>query len=83
MKRLIALLLAAVAALTGCSALSSSGDGYERISPEEALARMQSEQDYIILDVRTEAEYAAGIGARLPQDWRRALPAADGAEKKH
>ena len=60
MRRLIALLLAAAAALTGCSALSSAGDGYERVSPEAAMALMKSEADCIILDVRTEAEYAGG-----------------------
>ena len=38
--------------------LTSSETGtYRQVSPEEAAALMEEEEDYIILDVRTEAEY--------------------------
>ena len=33
---------------------------YEQISQEEAKALMESETDYVILDVRTEEEFAEG-----------------------
>ena len=33
---------------------------YEQITPEEAKALMDTEQDYVIIDARTEAEFAEG-----------------------
>ena len=39
---------------------SATGEGYRQISQEEALAMMDSEEGYIILDVRTAEEFAQG-----------------------
>ena len=44
--------------LTGCAARETPG--YRRISMEEAMAAMESERDFLILDVRTPEEFAAG-----------------------
>lgn len=44
---------------TSCSqAGGGSARGYEQISQAEAKALMDSEEGYVILDVRTEEEYA-------------------------
>ena len=58
MKRLFALLLG-VLFLTGCGTAASSSS-YERISQEEAAEIMASQEDYLILDVRTPEEFAQG-----------------------
>lgn len=42
------------------SASSEQGSGYQQISQEEAMQMMESEDDYIILDVRTPKEFAEG-----------------------
>ena len=44
---------------------------YEQITPAEAKALMDSEKDYVILDVRTPEEFAAGhiAGAVLIPDY--------------
>ena len=49
----------------------NDGGSYEQITPAEAKALMDSEKDYIILDVRTEEEFAAGHieGAVLIPDY--------------
>ena len=53
MKRLAATFLILIAAIcTGCGSPS-----YRNISQEDAVQMMQSETDYVILDVRTEPEY--------------------------
>lgn len=39
---------------------STSGSTCEKLTPEQAKTLMDSETDYIILDVRTESEYAEG-----------------------
>lgn len=68
MKRLTAILPAALIALTavliftGCGSSAddkTAGDKktYRQVSPEEAAAMMEEESDYIILDVRTQEEY--------------------------
>ena len=48
--------------LTGCAVLTLAQEAntYRRISMQEALEMMHKEEGYIILDVRTEQEYAAG-----------------------
>ena len=48
--------------LTGCAvlALAQEANTYRRISMQEAVEMMYKEEGYIILDVRTEQEYAAG-----------------------
>ena len=44
--------------LAGCAAPVDSEDSYQQISMDEAIAIMESESDYIILDVRTTEEFA-------------------------
>lgn len=46
-------------ALTGCSN-PSEGGSYMQISMNEAVEMMETEKDYIILDVRTIEEYEEG-----------------------
>lgn len=60
MKRMLPLLLSF--ALTGCaaSATLSETNAYRQIAMQEAVEMMGEEDNYIILDVRTEQEYAAG-----------------------
>ena len=56
MKRILVLLLLSVLLLSGCGAPSSERS-YRQISTEEAVTMMEEETDYILLDVRTQAEY--------------------------
>ena len=42
------------------SCLFSKGEGYKRITMDEAAVLMQKEEGYILLDVRTKAEYESG-----------------------
>lgn len=63
---LIVILMMAVIMLAACSS-SDAGDGnksedstYQQISQEEAKKLMDSEMDYVILDVRTKEEYEGG-----------------------
>ena len=56
MKKLIPLLLI-ILLLTSCSAPEQSDLGYTQISESDALALMAEETGYIILDVRTPAEF--------------------------
>ena len=68
-KRFIALILTitlCLSSLVGCT-ISDAGAGttntsaaYEQISTEEAKSIMDSEEDYIILDVRSQEEYDSG-----------------------
>ena len=58
MKKIIPF-LAAITALTACSSAGTRGE-YRQISSAEAQKLMESESDYIILDVRREDEYASG-----------------------
>ena len=54
-------LLAAIGAilrLTGCGGKQTPA--YRQVNPEEAAAMMESETDYILLDVRTQQEYKQG-----------------------
>ena len=58
MKKLIPILLSALM-LTGCTgAVNSTNNIYRQISMDEAVAMMEQESGYIILDVRTPEEYA-------------------------
>ena len=50
------ILLLPVMLLTGCSA-SEPAQTYRQVSADEAIALMETETDYILLDVRTRAEY--------------------------
>ena len=58
MRKLIPFLLSLLL-LAGCAAPVDSEDSYQQISMDEAIAIMESESDYIILDVRTTEEFAA------------------------
>ena len=60
MKKLLAVLLsmAALTVLAGCG--SSKEAAFRQIGMEEAILLMESEEGYIILDVRTPGEYAEG-----------------------
>ena len=58
MKKIIPI-LAALAALTACSSGANSGE-YRQISSAEAQKLMESESNYIILDVRRVDEFADG-----------------------
>ena len=60
MKYYFVWLLVLALALAGCSAPAEETLSYRQISMEEAMAMMESESGYILLDVRTPEEYAAG-----------------------
>ena len=58
-------MLISMVALLGMAACGADADNgkkisYEQISAEEAKAIMDTEKDYIIIDARTEEEFAAG-----------------------
>lgn len=59
--------------LVGCNVQGTPKESstYEQITPAEAKALMDSEKDYVILDVRTPEEFAAGhiSGAVLIPDY--------------
>ena len=57
MRKLIPFLLTLLL-LAGCAAPVDSEASYQQISMDEAIAIMESESDYIILDVRTTEEFA-------------------------
>ena len=60
MKKLIPILLFALM-FTGCGAVSNNpANNYRQITMDEAVAMMEQESDYIILDVRRPDEFAAG-----------------------
>ena len=59
MKRILILLLSLLS-LTGCAAPKRTADTYRQISMQEAMDMMEKEKNYIILDVRTVAEYESG-----------------------
>lgn len=74
MRKITKILIIAftILSLFGCSTNKNKKENsYQSISPEEAKAMMDSEVGYIILDVRTEEEYAAGhiAGAILIPDY--------------
>ena len=62
MKRLLIIITILLLVLSGCSGSGqpAGSDTYEQISMEEAITLMESETDYIILDVRTQEEYDEG-----------------------
>ena len=57
MKRLVPFLFSFLL-LAGCAAPVESEASYQQVSMDEAIAIMESESDYIILDVRTPEEFA-------------------------
>ena len=56
MKMLLSVFIAALV-LTGCAAPAEQEAGYRQIMMDEAIVMMEEEKDYIILDVRTAAEF--------------------------
>ena len=62
MNRVMPILLMLSLALTGCAVSSPApvANTYRQITMQEAVEMMEKEKDYIILDVRTEQEFAAG-----------------------
>lgn len=66
-------MLCLILAFAGCGSgtESSQEEGYMQITAEEAKAIMDSESDYVILDVRTDDEFAEGHipGAVLIPDY--------------
>ena len=56
MKKLLSILIAALL-LTSCAAPAQREASYRQITMDEAAAMMEEEKNYIILDVRTAAEF--------------------------
>ena len=44
--------------LTGCAAFAEQKNSFRHVSMDEAVAMMEKESDYIILDVRTPEEFS-------------------------
>ena len=57
MKKFIPLLLSLLL-LAGCAAPAGADASYRQITMDEAITMMESESDYIILDVRTAEEFS-------------------------
>ena len=57
MRKLIPFFLSLLL-LAGCAAPAQQESSYRQISTDEAIAMMEEENDYIILDVRTPEEFA-------------------------
>ena len=60
MKRTVAVLLLFLCLLSGCGTARESTNTYRQVNTQEAVDLMDGETDYIILDVRTQAEYDQG-----------------------
>ena len=64
MKRMIPILLMMTLLLTGCTVPAPKSvpevNTYRQITMQEAVEMMEKEENYIILDVRTHEEFAAG-----------------------
>lgn len=61
MKRLLPLFIAVLLVFTGCGEKENvMKNTYEKISMSEGLKRMESDEGYILLDVRRADEFAAG-----------------------
>ena len=64
MQRMIPILLIMTLLLTGCASpaptSSPEANTYRQITMQEAVEMMEKEENYIILDVRTHEEFAAG-----------------------
>lgn len=62
MKRMIPILMVMTLFLTGCavSTPATEANTYSQITMQEAVEMMEKEENYIILDVRTHEEFAAG-----------------------
>ena len=51
-------ILMALLLLSGCAAQVQKEQSYRQINMDEAIAMMEAENDYIILDVRTPEEFS-------------------------
>lgn len=65
MKKILIILLIIIIAMTGCKSMNKNQPGnaittYKKISAEDAKKIIDSEEDVIILDVRTLEEYNEG-----------------------
>jgi len=62
MRNIWSILLLSILLLTGCTAPlnTAKANAYRQITMTEAVEMMEKEKNYIILDVRTEQEFAAG-----------------------
>ena len=60
LKRSVCALLFIPLLLTGCGASEKPAGSYRQVSQSDAAAMMERETDYILLDVRTQEEYAQG-----------------------
>ena len=56
----VLLAVATALLLTGCGASEKPAGSYRQVSQSDAAAMMERETDYILLDVRTQEEYAQG-----------------------
>ena len=59
-KIAIPVLLVLALALTGVTNFAPKTTGYRQVTTEEAVNIMQTEENYVILDVRTAQEFASG-----------------------
>ena len=59
LKGLIIMILISLS-LFGMTACGGENNTYEQITPQEAKTIMDTEKDYIIIDARTEEEFAEG-----------------------
>lgn len=61
-KRILPLILVLLLVLTGCGKTDpdEQNDSYEKISMSEGIRRMESDEGYILLDVRRADEFEAG-----------------------
>ena len=59
MKQVAVMMLISILLLTGCGA-SRAAASYRQITTEDAVSLMEQESGYLILDVRTPEEFAAG-----------------------
>lgn len=62
MKRLFTLFLSLLTVVTvsSCGVGSNTPSTYEQITAEQAKALMDTEQDYVIIDARTQSEFDEG-----------------------
>ena len=62
LKRILPLLLVLVIMLAGCgkSDADTPNNTYEKITMSEGLARMESDENYMLLEVRRADEFEAG-----------------------
>ena len=59
-KSAISALVLLALLLTGCTSPAPQANAYRQITMQEAVEMMAEEENYIILDVRTEQEFASG-----------------------